>query len=183
MIHPILKKKIEIRLGQKVLNRGDCELLSNLILETIDIEISYNTIRRLFGLAVNVKASKKTLNTLAKFVGYKNYIHFMQTHLEEETQNLSILIFRVVYQADKAEVIKKMIKFVNTHDYTLEQIFQATRDYVERFSLKGYAYMQQAHYFIEKRGVGSTLSAECEGLAERSSNSKEEGGDYGRSVK
>jgi len=89
-----------------VLNRGDCELLSNLILETIDIEISYNTIRRLFGLAVNVKASKKTLNTLAKFVGYKNYIHFMQTHLEEETQNLSILIFRVVYQADKAEVIK-----------------------------------------------------------------------------
>ena len=106
MIHPILKKKIEIRLGQKVLNRGDCELLSNLILETIDIEISYNTIRRLFGLAVNVKASKKTLNTLAKFVGYKNYIHFMQTHLEEETQNLSILIFRVVYQADKAEVIK-----------------------------------------------------------------------------
>ena len=106
MIHPILKKKIEIRLGQKVLNRGDCELLSNLILETIDIEISYNTIRRLFGLAINVKASKKTLNTLAKFVGYKNYIHFMQTHLEEETQNLSILIFRVVYQADKAEVIK-----------------------------------------------------------------------------
>ena len=76
MIHPILKKKIEIRLGQKVLNRGDCELLSNLILETIDIEISYNTIRRLFGLAGNVKANKKTLNTLAKFVGYKNFFVF-----------------------------------------------------------------------------------------------------------
>ncbi len=85
------------------------------------------------------------------------------------------------YRGDKAEVIKKMIKFVNTQDYTIEQIFQATRDYVERFSLKGYAYMQQAHYFIDKRGVGSTLSAECEGLAEKS-NKKEEGKSYGRSV-
>lgn len=86
------------------------------------------------------------------------------------------------YRGDKAEVIKKMIKFVNTHDYTLEQIFEATRDYVERFSLKGYAYMQLAHYFIQKQGVGSTLSAECEGLAEKSSNTKQEGKDYGRSV-
>jgi len=86
------------------------------------------------------------------------------------------------YRGDKAEVIKKMIKFVNTQDYPLEQIFQATRDYVERFSLKGYAYMQLAHYFIEKKGVGSTLSAECEGLAEKSSNTKQKGKDYGRSV-
>lgn len=85
------------------------------------------------------------------------------------------------YRGDKAEVIKKMIKFVNTYDYSIDQIFQATRDYVERFSLKGYAYMQQAHYFIEKRGVGSTLNAECESLNEKS-NETEEGKDYGRSV-
>ena len=85
------------------------------------------------------------------------------------------------YRGDKAEVIKKMIKFVNTHDYTIEQIFQATKDYVERFSLKGYAYMQLAHYFIEKKGVGSTLSAECEGLADKSSNKGEEQ-NYGRSI-
>ena len=86
------------------------------------------------------------------------------------------------YRGDKAEVLKKMIKFANTHPYSLDQIFQATRDYVERFSLKGYAYMQLAHYFIEKRGVGSTLSAECEGLAEKSPEPKEKGKDYGRSV-
>ena len=80
-----------------------------------------------------------------------------------------------------AEVINKIIKFVNSHYYSIDEIFQATRDYVERFSLKGYAYMQQAHYFIEKRGVGSSLSAECEGLAEKS-NKIEEGENYGRSV-
>jgi hypothetical protein len=102
----LLKKEIEKKLGKKILNRGDCELLSNAILETIDIEISYNTIRRLFGLAANVKANKNTLNTLAKFIGYKNYIHFTQTYLQEEKHNLSVLVFRAVYHADKAEIIK-----------------------------------------------------------------------------
>ena len=32
----LLKKEIEKKLGKKILNRGDCELLSNAILETID---------------------------------------------------------------------------------------------------------------------------------------------------
>jgi hypothetical protein len=86
------------------------------------------------------------------------------------------------YRGDKGSCLTKMIKFVNTHDYTVDQIFQATTDYVERFSLKGYAYMQLAHYFIEKKGVGSTLSAECEGLAEKSSNAKVEGNNYGREI-
>ena len=102
----ILKKEIEKKLGQKILNRGDCELLSNAILETIDIEISYNTIRRLFGLAPNVKANKKTLNTLAKFIGYKHYIHFTQMYLQEEKLHLSVLVFRAVYHADKTKIIK-----------------------------------------------------------------------------
>ena len=102
----ILKKNIEKKLGQKILNRGDCELLSNAILETIDIEISYNTIRRVFGLAPNVKANKKTLNTLAKFIGYKHYIHFTQMYLQEEKLHLSVLVFRAVYHADKTKIIK-----------------------------------------------------------------------------
>ena len=51
----LLKKEVEKKIGQSILNRGDCELLANAILETLDIEISYNTIRRLFGLAPNVK--------------------------------------------------------------------------------------------------------------------------------
>jgi len=87
------------------------------------------------------------------------------------------------YRGDKSSCLTKMIKFVNTYDYSIEQIFQATRDYVERFSLKGYSYMQLAHYFIQKQGVGSTLSAECEGLAEKSNKIIEEGEGYGRSVK
>ena len=53
----ILKKEIEAKIGKKVTNRGDCELVSNVILETLDEEISYSTIRRLYGLVNETKPS------------------------------------------------------------------------------------------------------------------------------
>ena len=124
----ILKKEIENKLDQKILNRGDCELLSNAILETIDIKISYNTIRRLFGLAANVKANKNTLNTLVKFIGYKNYIHFTQTYLQEEKHNLSVLVFRAVYHADKAEIIKLVQNTKSSHEDFVSFIIILTRE-------------------------------------------------------
>jgi len=123
---------------------------------------------------------KKHVGLKKKITSSKEVSQWIQSWREIFPEGINSGGYR--YRGDKAECITKMIKFVNTHDYTLEQIFQATRDYVERFSLKGYAYMQLAHYFIQKKGVGSTLSAECEGLAENSSNNKEEGKEYGRSV-
>ena len=123
---------------------------------------------------------KKHVGTKKKVTTSKEVTQWIESWREIFPEGVNTAGFR--YRGDKAEVTQKMIKFVNTQDYTLEQIFKATRDYVERFSLRGYAYMQQAHYFIQKRGVGSTLSAECEGLAEKSSNTTKEGKDYGRSV-
>ena len=123
---------------------------------------------------------KKHVGTKKKITTSKEVTQWIESWREIFPEGVNTAGFR--YRGDKAEVTQKMIKFVNTQDYTLEQIFKATRDYVERFSLRGYAYMQQAHYFIQKRGVGSTLSAECEGLAEKSSNTKGEEKDYGRSV-
>ena len=84
------------------------------------------------------------------------------------------------YRGNKQDVLTKMVKFVNQYQYTTEEIFHATRIYVETFEQKGYAYMQQAHYFIEKKGVGSTLSSYCEELEETKSNNKEN--TYGRSI-
>lgn len=123
---------------------------------------------------------KKHVGTKKKITTAKEVSQWIQSWREIFPEGVNSGGFR--YRGDKAEVIKKMIKFVNTHNYSLEQIFQATRDYVERFSLKGYAYMQLAHYFIEKRGVGSTLSSECEALSERPTNTNEKGDEYGRSV-
>ena len=122
---------------------------------------------------------KKHVGTKKKVTTAKEVGEWIQSWRELFPEGVNSGGYR--YRGDKGSCLTKMIKFVNTHDYSIEQIFQATKDYVERFSLKGYAYMQLAHYFVEKKGVGSTLSAECEGLAEKKPNTNE-GKDYGRSI-
>ncbi len=70
-----LKLKIEKKIGRQILKRGDCQYLSDRILDENNNTLSYNTIRRAFNLDSNsnVKASKSTLNILSEFVGYKSY--------------------------------------------------------------------------------------------------------------
>lgn len=72
-----LKAKTVNNAGFDIKNRGDCQLLSDLIIEKTNEEISYNTLRRLFGLASYVKPSKNTLDTLARFNGFNDYVHFV----------------------------------------------------------------------------------------------------------
>jgi len=85
------------------------------------------------------------------------------------------------YRGSKSECLKKMIKFVSANPFTKEEIFEATRRYVERFSTRGFMYMEQAHYFIEKKDRGSSLATECESLKETQTLQPEEP-NYGRSV-
>lgn len=72
------------------------------------------------------------------------------------------------YRGNRLECLKKMVKFVDSNkNVSEEDIFKATKEYVERFAMKGYAFMQQAHYFIMKESVGSTLESEIESMKER----------------
>ena len=87
----ILKQKVAKKIGRKIINRGDCELLSNSIFEMLDVDINYNTIRRLYGLAPAVKTSLNTLNVIAEFCDYKSYAHFTQTYLHEKESNLYVI--------------------------------------------------------------------------------------------
>ena len=73
-----LKKLTLKNAGFELKGRGDCEVLSQLILEKTDEFISYNTIRRLFGLVAYVKPSINTLDSLARFNGYKSYVDFIK---------------------------------------------------------------------------------------------------------
>lgn len=112
----ILKKEIEVKIGRKVTNRGDCELVSNVILETLDEEISYSTIRRLYGLVNETKPNNKTLNTLAKFVGYKNYIHFSQNYSYKQKIDLTDIIYKTVSENDSEKIINLVIKTKNSSE-------------------------------------------------------------------
>jgi hypothetical protein len=75
MIEELLLK-VEDAARIRVENRGDCELLSELILVETDEFVSYNTLRRLFGLAAGGKPRRRTLDVLAQYAGFEGYSHF-----------------------------------------------------------------------------------------------------------
>ncbi len=115
-----LKNQLQIKIGKKIQSRGDCELIANAILETLDIEISYNTIRRLFGLVPSTTPHPRTLDTIAQFLGYKNYIHFTQYNHQKEKTDFSQLVFSLVYRGDHEEIINLVkSKRLSTENFSL----------------------------------------------------------------
>ena len=115
MIH-ILKNKVEEKIGTKIENRGDCELLSNAILDILDIDISYNTFRRLYGLAPSTKPNSKTLDTLALFIGYNSYVDFVQNYNTEDRKTLTQSVFEAVNNFNDDEIISLVKKIKRSGD-------------------------------------------------------------------
>ena len=124
----ILKREIEKKIGKKVTNRGDCELVSNVILETLEEEISYSTIRRLYGLVGGTKPNNKTLNTLAKFIGYKNYIHFSQNYSYKQKIDLTEIIYKTVSENDSEEIINLVNKTKNSSEDFISMVIILIRE-------------------------------------------------------
>ena len=63
-------------MGFRIRSKGDCLRLSDIILESTDEDISYNTLRRLYGLAGSVQPRTGTLDVLSRLLGYRNYSDF-----------------------------------------------------------------------------------------------------------
>jgi hypothetical protein len=72
-----LREITESKIGFKIKSLKDSKRLSEIIAKENDIDISYNTIRRFFGVVKNVQASNFTLNTISKFNGFDNYSDFI----------------------------------------------------------------------------------------------------------
>lgn len=111
-----LKKLTEKNAGFSIQDRGDCQLLSELIIEKTDELISYNTLRRLFGLASYVKPSRNTLDTLSRFNGYKDYVHYLkinpyEAHWSDKEKLYSLL----------QEDYESLLYFINELDHKSEQ--------------------------------------------------------------
>ncbi len=77
-----LKSQIEKSFGKKIISRGDCELLSEDLFKRTGVVISYNTFRRMFGLAEYRQPRLATLNHLASYIGFQSYQDFTQRFVE-----------------------------------------------------------------------------------------------------
>lgn len=114
----VLKEEVEKKFGKKVENRGDCELIADGILEILDKTISYNTLRRLYGLAPYSKPNMNTLNTLSEFIGYNNYLHFTKNFNYKEKANLFQITYKYLYDENENQIIKLVKKTKkSTEDY------------------------------------------------------------------
>jgi|UniRef100_UPI00404B47D1 hypothetical protein len=74
----LLKEEVERKLGTEIRRRGECQLLSDAILQEQGETLNYNTLRRFFGVdkKSNVIPSRNTLDILSVFLGYSSYIQF-----------------------------------------------------------------------------------------------------------
>ena len=80
-------------------------------------------------------------------------------------------------KGDKRGCAKKMASFIRDHEYSKEEIFEATRIYLFDKRRDNYRFITCADYFINKSG-SSILASICEDIRERGSSLKdaEEGG-------
>lgn len=106
----VLKKEISIKIKREIKSRGDCVFLSNAILEILGIDISYNTIRRFYNLLPSTNPSIKTLNNLAQFLDYRNYIDFTQNYKYKEKINLTEIIYESVAKNKHEEIVNLVNK-------------------------------------------------------------------------
>jgi hypothetical protein len=80
-----LKSQIEKSFGKKIISRGDCELLSDDLYRKTGVVISYNTFRRMFGLAEYRQPRLTTLNHLSNYIGFQSYQDFTQRFAEVDS--------------------------------------------------------------------------------------------------
>ena len=80
-----LKLELEKTFNRKIISRGDCESLAQDIYEKTGEALSYNTLRRLYGLAEFRKPRESTLNQLAIYCGFRSFKDFTQRYLELDT--------------------------------------------------------------------------------------------------
>ena len=111
-----LKIEIEKKIGEKIVNRGDCELVSFAIEENLNETISYNTIRRLFGISPYVKPNKNTLNTLSRFIGYKNYFDFIDNYEFKDETKLLESTYIYLFEENNKQIIELVKSAKKRHE-------------------------------------------------------------------
>ena len=103
----ILKTITQKKIGLKIENYNSSIRLSEIIYTETGIEISYNTLRRFFGIVKTVKPSNYTLDTLAVFNGFKSYNDFvMNFHLKNRWKDE----FHMVSLMERPEILLTYIE-------------------------------------------------------------------------
>ena len=163
----ILKKKTAEKANFKIKNLGDCIRLSNLILEVNDEFISYNTLRRFYGIVKSPKkTSTKTLDIISRFNDYNDYGHFLKSFKFENKWKQQNDLYEVMsHGKDKGvlQLVQKSLKQKENHIgiviQILRELFISKRYHllIQVFGLKELAFDKLSYDEVTHIGNGVGL--------------------------
>ena len=110
-----LRTDIEIKIGFKIVSSSDIKIFVNILRENQIVDLSYNTLRRFWGLLPETKARQNTLNKLSLFLGYQSYLSYIREKNKFELWHTEVKLQRLKYQEDLTasdlNFINKIIKY------------------------------------------------------------------------
>ena len=118
-----LKEITEKKIGFKIKSLNDSKRLSEIIANENDLEISYNTIRRFFGVVKNVKASNYTLDIVSKFNGFDNYTDFIVNYRLSNKWKQEFEIIKIIHENEDDKLLEYIENNLNqTRSFNLKLI-------------------------------------------------------------
>jgi hypothetical protein len=127
----ILRQKTIENSGLKMNKSGDCKTLSNYIQEKHDEFISYNTLRRFFGVInSDIQPSSLTLDIISRFNGYKNYMHFSRLFKFNNKWKFQSDIYEIINITDSNLFIEKLENRINHSLDYVSIIVQVVRELI-----------------------------------------------------
>lgn len=110
-----LKLEIEKTFNRKITDRGHCEELVQDIYEKTSALLSYNTLRRFFGLAEYRKPRENTLDQLSVYCGFRSFKDFSQRYAEVDTWPTWERLFVDLSNEDSTEFIE-LLRYRKRHN-------------------------------------------------------------------
>ena len=101
----LLRSFIVEKIGFDITDVDSSKLLSEIILEETGNNVSYNTIRRFFGLVKSVKPRIYTLDILSTFVGFKSYGYFKLNSNLNIRWKLQLKLTQLILQDNPKELL------------------------------------------------------------------------------
>ena len=91
----LLCKAVEEAIGIEQLTRSDFDVLQLQIFNRLHIHISATTLKRVWGyVTTESEPRRRTLDTLARFVGYNSFDHFCQTKHDGDVEASNPILSR-----------------------------------------------------------------------------------------
>ena len=114
----VLKDVTYKKIGFKIKTRGDCHILAEMVFMATQKEISYNTLRRFFGLDKEMKPSKKTLDIICEFNGFTSYTDFLINYPNHNSRLIKGEAFKHLSRSDD----KSLISFLSSLEIINENL-------------------------------------------------------------